>query len=460
MTVNEYRNSIKGKKADVLGLGISNLPLVDFLLESGVHVTARDRKERSDAKEKYEKLEQKGVTVICGENYLENIDGDVIFRSPGIRHDDAQILAATKRGAVLSSEMELFFALCPCEIIAVTGSDGKTTTTTLISEILKADGKRVFLGGNIGTPLLSRVGEMKQGDFAVVELSSFQLQTMRQSPGRCVITNITPNHLNWHTGMEEYTQAKQNIYLHQNTNGLFVTNAACQATKDFKGNGTTSYFSSFEKPDSAVGVYLKNGFITRFDKHGEYPVISTEDIRLPGKHNVENYMAACAVLTDIVSNEAILKVARSFGGVEHRCEFVREFNGVKYYNSSIDSSPTRTAAALSNFKQKVIVILGGYDKNIPYGPLVQPLFNGAKAAVLTGATAQKINDAVTSHPDFKNSGLQLYKEENFENAVKKARSIAQNGDIVILSPAAASFDAFENFEHRGNTFKAIVNDFN
>lgn len=459
MNINEYKAYIKGKRADVIGLGISNMPLIDMLTDFGAQVTARDKKPRGEAEEKYAALEKKGVRVICGDGYLDGIDTDIIFRSPGIRHDTGPIASAVARGAVLTSEMELFFDLCPCDIIAITGSDGKTTTTTLVSEILKADGKRVFLGGNIGTPLLPRVGEMKKGDYAVVELSSFQLQTMKTSPTRCIITNITPNHLNWHTGMDEYIEAKKNVYRYQGADGLLITNAECDATAHLRGNGTTVYFSSEKKPPSNTGIYIKDGCITRYDESGEREILSLEDIVLPGRHNAENYMAACAVLSGIVSDESIRTVAKSFGGVAHRCEFVRELNGVKYYNSSIDSSPTRTMAALSCFKQKVIVILGGYDKNIPYEPLIKPLLDSARAVVLTGANAEKIYSAITSHPEYTEQGLDIFRAKDFASAVKKCRDIAQSGDIVLLSPAAASFDAFDNFEHRGNTFKKIVNDF-
>lgn len=459
MNSEEYKKTIYSKRVGVLGLGISNMPLVDFLLSAGAVVTARDKKNREDAEEKYAHLEQRGVRIVCGESYLDGLDDEIIFRSPGIRPDTPQIAKAVENGAVLTSEMELFFDLCPCNIIAVTGSDGKTTTTTITSELLKAEGKTVYIGGNIGTPLLPLVHQMEKDDFAVVELSSFQLQTMKRSAPRCIITNITPNHLNWHTDMDEYASAKYNVFSHQDEGGYLVTNFLYDSVKDLRSKGRTALFSLNGKPTSETGVYLKDGYITYFDQSGERPVLSANDIILPGRHNIENYMAAYCVLHDIVSPETLLKVARTFGGVKHRCEYVRTFNGVKYYNSSIDSSPTRTIAALSSFSQKVIVILGGYDKNIPYESLAEPLFHGAKAAVLTGATAGKIYKAITENESFPSSGLEIYREAFFESAVNRARDIAKEGDIVILSPAAASFDAFENFEVRGDTFKYIVNNF-
>lgn len=459
MTAEEYKNTLKGKRTGVLGLGISNMPLVDFLLSAGAVVTARDKKDRASASEKYEELEKKGVRIVCGENYLDGLDDEIIFRSPGIRPDTPQIAKAIENGAVLTSEMELFFDLCPCNIIAITGSDGKTTTTTIVSELLKTQGKTVYVGGNIGTPLLPLVHLMNKDDYAVVELSSFQLQTMKKSASRCVITNITPNHLNWHTDMEEYSLAKHNVFLHQDDDGYLVTNYLYDTVKDLKTKGKTALFSLNGKPSSPTGVYLKDGNIIYYDESGERTVLCANDIILPGRHNIENYMAAYCVTCDIVSVETLEKVAKTFGGVKHRCEFIRMYEGVKYYNSSIDSSPTRTIAALSSFAQKVIVILGGYDKNIPYEPLVKPLFNGAKAAILTGATAEKIYSAITADEGFALSGLEIYRESDFTSAAYKARDIAKHGDIVILSPAAASFDAFENFEVRGDTFKSIVNGF-
>ncbi len=459
MTVSEYKNKIKGKRVGVLGLGISNMPLVDFLVSAGAVVTARDKKDRASASEKYEKLESIGVNIVCGENYLEGLDDEIIFRSPGIRPDVPEIAKAVANGAVLTSEMELFFDLCPCHIIAITGSDGKTTTTTITSELLRAEGKTVYIGGDIGAPLLPLVEKMKPDDYAVVELSSFQLQTMRKSPERCIITNITPNHLNWHTGMDEYAEAKHNIFKYQDKNSYLVTNYLYDSVKNLRSKGKTALFSSNGKPDTKTGVYIKDDVITYYDENGEIPVLDCKDIKIPGRHNIENYMAAYCVLYDIVSAKTLKEVASTFGGVKHRCEFVREYDGVKYYNSSIDSSPTRTIAALSSFKEKVIVILGGYDKNIPYEPLVLPLLEHAKAAVLTGATAEKIYKAITENGEFEKSGLEIYKQSDFESAVNCAKEIAKAGDTVILSPAAASFDAFENFEVRGDTFKKIVNGF-
>ena len=464
----DFYNYIPGRTVSVVGVGISNTPLIDFLLAHGAVVTARDMKTADKLGELAENLEKKGVRLILGEKYLDNIEDELIFRAPGIRPDRPEFLEAVKRGSKLTSEMELFFALCPCKIFAVTGSDGKTTTTTLTYTFLSRELERlcpdvkVLVGGNIGKPLLPEIDSISEKDFAVVELSSFQLQSMTLSPYAAAITNVTPNHLNWHTDMDEYTRAKENIFLHAGNERL-VLNWGCESTRRMAAltNADVTYFSAKSEPQlgrASSVIFERDDKIIRKTVDGEEVILSRSDIKLPGQHNVENYMTAIALTWGYVSPETIIETARSFGGVEHRCELVREFDGVKYYNSSIDSSPTRTEAALRAFRQKVIVICGGYDKHIPYEPLAKPLIDCAKSVVLTGATAQKIKNALLSSPEY-NGQPPIYESETFEGAVEIARKIASPGDIVILSPASASFDRFKNFEERGNYFKEIVNKF-
>lgn len=454
--IREYRNYLSGKHISVCGIGISNLPLIDFLLSAGAHVTARDMKDRNDFGDIADGLEKKGVRLICGKEYLDNIDDEIIFRTPGLRYDKQGFVDAVKKGALLTSEMQVFFDLCPCKIIAVTGSDGKTTTTTLISEILKADGKKVWLGGNIGKPLLPDVDKMKPSDFAVVELSSFQLHTMKTSPDVAVVTNISPNHLDYHTDYNEYINAKKNIYMH-NAGLKLVTNAENSITlrmadefENIKNDfGQAVFFSSKNKSD----IYEDDGFIYINGRK----VLKTDDILLPGRHNIENYMAAMGATFEFVSTDSFKKVATTFKGVEHRLEFVAEKNGVKYYNGSIDSTPTRTIAALSAFKERnLIVICGGYDKNLDYAPLAPHMAQKAKCVVLTGACSDKIKKALLECDEFIKSGTVIKEQSDFEQAVITASQTARNGDIVLLSPAAASFDAFKNFEVRGKFFKDIV----
>ena len=439
---------LKGKTAAVIGIGISNTPLIDYLLKEGAKVTARDKKDLEKLpKDLTDRLTEKGVGLICGPGYLEGLDEEIIFRTPGLRFDTPELADAVSRGAVMTSEMELFFELCPCKIIAVTGSDGKTTTTTLISEMIKKQYGKVFLGGNIGAPLLPDVDKMTPDDIAVVELSSFQLHTMKRSPNVAVITNLSPNHLDYHKGMEEYADAKKNIFRHMKPGGTVVLN---------RNNGYTREMAK-EVPEGCRVIFFgEGGEVCEKDGavfFGEDEIMKTADIILPGRHNLENYMAATAAAYPDVSAENIRDIARTFGGVEHRLELVRELNGVRYYNSSIDSSPTRTAAALSSFDKKVIVICGGYDKHIPFEPLADALYEHAKTVVLTGATAGKIKEAIDAA---NGKGLTVLTEPDFEKAVLAAVSCAKEGDCVILSPACASFDAFPNFMVRGNKFKEII----
>ena len=467
----ELLEKIKNGKVAVLGFGVSNSPLVKFLLELGVKdITVYDKKPLDELGEKALEYNIQGVEFVGGDGYLESIEADVIFRTPGIRDDVPAIVAAVEKGAWLTSEMELFLELTPARVIAITGSDGKTTTTTLTYMILEAElapkGNKVYVGGNIGKPLLPLVGEMTENDFVVVELSSFQLKTMKYTPYRAAITNISPNHLDWHTDMDEYTACKFNLC----GSGLdrLVTNAECAATFEYaaKFEGAVTLVSSkktdfheiYEERHGRKAIFERDGEVILSDGTLERMMAKTSDIKLVGRHNLENYMTAIALLDGIVSYNSIRKVAVSFGGVEHRLELVRTVDGVRYYNSSIDSSPTRTIAALSAFgEEKPIVICGGYDKHIPFDGLGHELCKRAKAVVLTGATREAINAAVRRSEYFAESELTILIKPSFADAVETARSVANEGDVVLLSPACASFDAFKNFEERGATFKNIVN---
>lgn len=442
-----YFNSLQGKKIAVLGLGVSNRPLVRLLLEFGCDVTGCDKTPREKLDEEVLLLEREGCRLRVGEGYLDGVEADVVFRTPGMHPGNPAIEALRRRGAEITSEMEVFFELAPCFIVAVTGSDGKTTTTTLIAEMLKAEGKTVWLGGNIGTPLLPLCRQMKPDDYAVVELSSFQLMDMKRSPQRAVVTNLAPNHLDVHRDMEEYVQAKKNIFRFQNPGDLLVLNADNAITASFTGRGETHFFS---RKDRTNCVWEENGVIYR---RGE-KVLASEEILIPGTHNVENYMAAIAAVDGLVCDETIRQVARNFGGVEHRIELVRVKDGVKFYNDSIASSPSRTIAGLRSFTQKVILIAGGYDKHIPYDVLGPEICAHVSKLFLCGATAGKIRSAVeqaegTEKPEITDCG-------DFENAVRTAAAAAKGGDIVLMSPASASFDQFKNFMVRGECFKRIV----
>ena len=457
----------------MLGFGVSNRPLLTFLLELGTRdITVHDKKSVDDLGDDAKRLFDRGVKFVTGESYLSKIDAEVIFRSPGIRDDFDGIARAVENGAWLTSEMELFFALTPATVIGITGSDGKTTTTTLCAKILEEEfagtDTRIYLGGNIGEPLLPHVAAMTERDFAVVELSSFQLKTFSQSPTRAAITNLSPNHLDWHTGMEEYVESKFNICRYSELTRL-VTNAENETTlriAERLGAKVTLFSSKKDSYEEICGgvpgrkaVFERDGEICVSDGTVERVIMKTADIKLLGRHNVENYMTAIGMLDGWVKAQSVRQVARTFGGVAHRMEFVRTLDGVSYYNSSIDSSPTRTAAALSMVDRKPIVICGGYDKHIPFAPLGKTLCERAKGVILTGATAEVIRDAIEGAEEYAESRLTVITCPVFEDAVNAARQMAEEGDIVILSPACASFDAFRNFEERGNVFKEIVNRF-
>ncbi|MBO4228777.1 MAG: UDP-N-acetylmuramoyl-L-alanine--D-glutamate ligase [Clostridia bacterium] len=466
----EFRNQVAGKTATVVGLGISNLPVIDFLLSCGMTVTGRDLKNDDKMKSISSDLARKGVNTFLGEHYLEDIRDDYIFKAPGIRGDLPPFRAAVENGSVLTSEMQVFFDLCPASIFAVTGSDGKTTTTTLIYTFLSeqfkrsGSGNRVFVGGNIGKPLLPVIEEIRENDAVVLELSSFQLHAMRSSPHVACITNVTPNHLNWHTGMEEYIDSKKTIYRHQTRLDRLVLNADNPVTYSMasEAQGHVTLFSSSRTPSENdpcdAFLYLDNSVISLWNREDPvpYPVLDTKDIFIPGRHNVENYMTAIGAVRGWVDPETILSVAKTFRGVEHREEFVCEKQGIRFYNSSIDSSPTRTIAALNAFPQKLIVILGGYDKHIPFDALCEPLAVHAKGIVYTGATRDLIRNTLESSPVFRKAGIPSVTEPDFFAAIDAAKGMAEPGDIVILSPACASFDSFANFEERGKAFKQHV----
>ena len=442
---NTYFENLRGKKIAVLGLGVSNRPLVRLLLEFGCIVSGGDRTEREKLDAEVLELEKLGCTLHLGEHFYEKMTADVAFRTPGMHPDSPAVTALRNTGAVITSEMEAFFEVCPCDMIAVTGSDGKTTTTTLISEMLKAEGKTVWLGGNIGTPLLPLVRQMQAEDVAVVELSSFQLMDMRHSPRVAVITNLAPNHLDVHKDMDEYVEAKKNIYRFQGADGVLVINADNAITEPLRGNGKTKTFSRLGQGN----VCLQDGMICRNGK----PVLDAKDILIPGVHNIENYMAAIAAVEGLVSDATIQTVAKTFGGVEHRIELVRIKDGVRFYNDSIASSPSRTIAGLRSFEEKVILIAGGYDKHIPYDVLGPEICAHVKKLFLGGATGPLIRQAVEQcegeKPEIVDCG-------DFTSAVHAAAAAAQSGDIVLMSPASAAFDQFKNFMVRGQYFKKLV----
>ena len=452
--LDQYLQEIHDKRVAVIGAGVSNMPLVTLLRQAGLSVTVHDKKTADGLGVQYAQLTALGARTVLGDGYLDSLDEDIVFRTPGLHPEHPALQAVRARGGEVTSEMELFFRVCPCKIIGITGSDGKTTTTTLVYEFLKHAGHTCHLGGNIGKPLLPEVRGMRPDDLAVVELSSFQLMGMRYSPSIAAITNLTPNHLDYHKDFAEYVQAKTSIYTHQVTGERLVLNGDDPVTRtlDIGPGHQILTCSKIVKPEN--GVYLRDGVIYIAEQGKDRALMDAKDIRIPGAHNVYNVMMAAAIVQGLCQDDDIVEVAKTFGGVEHRIEFVREFEGVKYYNDSIASSPTRTIAGLESFNQKLILIAGGYDKHIPYDVLGVPICRHVKTLLLTGATAPKIR-ACVEQADCPEKP-EIIDVPDLAAAVRCANAVAQPGDIVIMSPASASFDCFKNFMERGNLFKELV----
>ena len=461
LPIEKLQQKIQGKKVAFIGAGVSHKRCLEQFVEMGAQVTLCDQKKSiEDFGDYAETLRRLNVRLSLGEHYTDGFAGqDIIMRTPGYEYFKPELQAALQAGTIVTSEVELFFELCPCEIVAVTGSDGKTTTTTLISKMFEAAGRKVFLGGNIGAALLPQLADVTPDAVAVVELSSFQLISMRTSPKVAVVTNVTPNHLDHHKDMQEYVDAKRNILLWQVPPCRAVLGFENDITRAMQSDckGEQVWFTRLHETDNGAFLraeddtlcYAENGVVT--------PVMPRADIKLRGLHNVENLLAAIAAVWGRVPVEAMRQVGSTFTGVEHRIEPVRVLDGVTYYNDSIASSPTRTIAGLRSFDQKIILIAGGYDKKIPYEPLAPEILAHVKTLVLMGATGPRIEKAVRECPGFAESSLTILHADNMQHAVELARSAAKSGDVVSLSPASASFDLYPNFEVRGKDYKNIVN---
>lgn len=465
-----FLQQISTKKIAFIGIGISNLNVINLIIEkcknpSSLYILDSD--DRISSNKHVLKLTQLGVNLICGKNYLQNlINFDIIVRSPGVYFYKPEIQNAIKSGVVVTSELELFFNFCPCQIVAVTGSDGKTTTTSLIAEMLKNQGFKVHLGGNIGQPLFSKIEEIEPSDMAVVEISSFQLISMRKSPNIAIITNISPNHLDVHKNMEEYIAAKLNLIAHQSAFDFAVLNANNEFVEKCERE-TRSFVKKFssqtEVENGAFLSPLDRSTIFYSKNSNKTPVLKVDEIALPGMHNVENYLAAISAVFEMVSIDAIKKTAKNFKGVNHRLEFVMEANEVKWFNDSIATTPTRTIAALECFKRgKIILIAGGYDKKISFDNLAEKILEKVRVLILLGATAQKIELCLKNCPNFeKTTNFTLKHVQTMEQAIDLANELSVKDDSVVLSPACASFDMYKNFEERGLAFKNIlINKFN
>ena len=454
-----FENNVKGKRVAVIGLGVSNIPLIDYLYDLKAKVTVFDQIDKALLdKNLVEKINNYGFDLVTGSNALHFLRGfNIIFRSPSCLPNTLQLVSEQKRGAIVTSEIEMLMNTCPCKIIGVTGSDGKTTTTTLIYEILKAGGYNCHLGGNLGIPLFTKVKDFKEDDILILELSSFQLMGMEISPDISVITNISPNHLDKHSSYEEYIEAKKNIFYYQDEQGKVVLNYDNAITRKFasEAEGKVVFFSSKEKLDDGI-IYDKKCIKECKDGVREH-ILDVKDVHLRGVHNYENICAAIAATEGLVDKETQINAIKNFKGVEHRLEFVREIDGVKWYNDSIGTSPSRTIAGLNSFKEKIVLIAGGYDKNLDYAPMAKPILKNVSKLILMGKTAGKIYDAVMKEIEKKHTVFPMYRCTSLEQCVERARKVAKPGEIVLFSPASASFDMFKNFEERGKKFKECVN---
>jgi len=450
----EFKEFIKGKNVAVVGIGVSNIPLIRFLVKLGAVVTAFDQKTREELGEIADEFDNLSVSLELGEGYLDRLTGfDVVFKTPSMRIDSEALVRAKNEGAYITSEMEEFVRYCKGKVFGVTGSDGKTTTTTIISKLLSEAGYKTWVGGNIGTPLFANVEEINEEDMVVLELSSFQLMTMNLPIEVALVTNLAPNHLDMHKDMQEYIDSKKNIFLYQDKRGVLVLNRENEITHSFveEAKGKVLEFSS--KREIKDGAYFKDNILFL----NEEEVCNKDDIVIKGMHNIENYLAAFLAVKDDVSISVMKKVAQTFTGVEHRCELVREVDGVKYYNDSIASSPTRTLAGLFAFDRRVILIAGGYDKQIPFEPLAEEGHPYIKHLILLGDTKEQIKKSFDKLKEEKGIDTSIVLVNTLEEAVEKARELSEEGDVVTLSPACASFDMFPNFAVRGNKFKEIVN---
>lgn len=455
----EFNEYIRFRKVAVIGLGVSNLPLVDYLYEKKAQVTVFDERTIDEIPQNIiTKINTYEFKYSFGKNCLEKLKGfNIIFRSPSCLPTRKELQEEADRGAIVTTEVEMLMEMCPCKIIGVTGSDGKTTTTSMINAILKKAGYNTFLGGNIGTPLFTKLPEIKPDDIVVLELSSFQLMNMQISPDIAVITNITPNHLNIHKDYQEYIDAKKNIFKNQDENGILILNYDNDITRSCakEAKGKVIFFSSKEKLDN--GFIVDEEIIKECEDKVRKHILNTNEVILSGNHNFQNIATALAATKTLVDTDIAVQAIKEFKPVEHRIEFIREIDGVKWYNDSASSSPTRTLSGINAFKENIVLIAGGYDKNLDYEPLAKPVLDKVSKLILIGQTAEKIFDAVKNEADKQNKKIDIYMCDSLEQTIDIAKKTSKKGDVVLFSPASASFDMFKNFADRGEKFKNLVN---
>ena len=444
---------LRGKRVLVVGLARTGVSTALFCEARGAHVTATDTLAASDLTGAAAKLSSAGVALELGGHRPQSfLSADLIVPSPGVPYDQPGLLAARKKGVAIWSEIELAWRFLRGRLVAITGSNGKTTTTALTAHILKAAGLPVLLGGNIGTPLISLVDQSTDASIAVVEVSSFQLEAIVAfRPDISVYLNLTPDHIDRHGSMEGYAAAKARIFENQKREDAAVMNADDAASARYAPSRPRVYWFS-RKKEVARGACLRGDDIIFCDGDAEALLLSRSGISLRGDHNLENVLAAAtAACLAGAAPAAIAEGVRTFPGVEHRLQFVAEIAGVQFYNDSKATNVDATEKALQAFPGNLLVILGGKDKGSDYRPLRPLLEQRARRVFLIGAAAEKIAGQIEGAVPLERSGT-------LDRAVHSAFEAARPGDVVLLAPACASFDQFQNYEHRGRVFVQLVND--
>jgi UDP-N-acetylmuramoylalanine--D-glutamate ligase len=448
----------KGERVTIIGLGREGIALARYLSGRGAKVTVTDIKNANRLRSALDELTGLPIRYLLGGHPREALDADTIFVSPGVPMQIRLLREAQERGIALSSETKLFFSLCPAPIIGITGSSGKTTTTALVGEILKAQGRRTFVGGNIGSPLINLVDQLKEEDSVVMELSSFQLAGLDRSPHIAALLNLSPNHLDRHESMDDYVAAKTNIVKFQGPGDHAILNADQSLTREVARlcRGQVALFSHDEQVDA--GAFLDRESVVVRWKGETRTVCDVSEIRLLGPHNVDNVLAACAITAAARADIGAMRTAvTSFGGVEHRLQPVAQIGGARYYDDSIATSPQRTIAALNSFANPIILLAGGREKHLPLEELAQLILARAKALVLFGEAAPLLEQAVLdANPADRGRRLPIYHSADMREAVLAAARLTEEGDVVLLSPACTSFDMYKDFAERGAHFQSLV----
>lgn len=476
MTPTTALRNLADRRITIIGLAREGIALARVLVTAGARVTVSDIKPAEALQEALGKVADLPLRYVLGGHPPELLDTDLIFLSPGVPLDAPIVQAARAAQLPISTETRLFVEICPVPVSAITGSSGKTTTTTLVGEMCKAEGWHTYVGGNIGQPLIGHLSEIVPGDRVVMELSSFQLDLFRpwdpatrgieqfpqlsrgKSPHIAAILNITPNHLDRHATMADYIDAKKQILLYQTARDYAVLNQDDPITRELCGAGAAQVSTFSMREPVAEGAYLAGNEV-RLRWHGEdIDICRADQIRLRGRHNIANVLAACAIAAAAdISPTSMAAVATRFAGVAHRLELVREWRGVRYYNDSIATSPERAIAALESFSEPIVLLAGGRDKHLPWDHWAATVTRQVRHLVLFGEAAPLIEQAMRDHIEtYGPVATVIHRCDTMEQAVQVAAHVAQTGDVVLLSPGGTSFDAYRDYAERGARFRELV----